>query len=114
MMVASTIVVARNLDDVDGKRQSFRVIAFEPPRLLTFRLLQSPLFRLADLTFRLEATETGTKIVHEIHLRLRRWLFILWPVLTLLSRRALARDFDYLRRSLEDGLDLTRPATDKS
>lgn len=31
----------------NGKRQSFRVIVFEPPRLLTFRLLLSSLFRLA-------------------------------------------------------------------
>jgi hypothetical protein len=28
-----------------GKRQSFQIIAFEPPRLLRFRLLRSPLFR---------------------------------------------------------------------
>jgi polyketide cyclase/dehydrase/lipid transport protein len=90
-----------------GKRQSFRISAFEPPRRLTFRLLQSPLFRSADLTFRLEATDGGTKITHEIHLRLRFWLVILWPVLTLTSRRALSTDFEYLRRSLEEGLDLT-------
>ena len=146
MKLTSTIVVARNLDDVwlfladlgnapkwdrsiaratltssgmfgtgsivettspGGKRQSFRVVAFEPPRLLSFRLLRSPLFRSADLTFRLEATDGGTKITHEIQLRLWFWLLILWPVLALISRRALSTDFDYLRRSLEEGLDLT-------
>ena len=97
-----------------GKRQSFRIIAFEPPRLLTFRLLRSPLFRLADLTFRLEAVNGGTMITHEIHVRVRLWLLILVPVLSLIGRRALATDLNYLRRSLEEGLDLTRPAIHES
>jgi polyketide cyclase/dehydrase/lipid transport protein len=97
-----------------GKRQSFRVIAFEPPRLLSFRLLRSPLFRSADLSFRLEPVDGGTRITHEIHLRLRIWLLVLWPVFALTSRRALSTDFEYLRRSLEEGLDLTSRATRES
>jgi uncharacterized protein YndB with AHSA1/START domain len=152
MILTSTIVVARNPDDVwlfladvrnapkwdrsigratlisdgpigvgsvvettspGGKRQSFRVIAFEPPRLLSFRLLRSPLFRSADLTFRVEPTDGGTRVTHEIHLRLRIWALFLWPVLTLTSRRALSTDFDYLRKSLEEGLDLTSRGTRK-
>jgi len=90
-----------------GKRQSFRIIVFERPRLLTFRLLRSPLFRSADLTFSLEAADAGTRITHEIHAQIRLWLFILLPVLALIGRRALSTDLDYLRRSLEEGLDLT-------
>ena len=97
-----------------GKRQSFRVIAFERPRLLTFRLLRSPLFRSADLSFSLEAADAGTRITHEIDVRVRPWLLILVPVLSLIGRRALSTDLDYLRRSLEEGLDLTRPATHES
>jgi hypothetical protein len=90
-----------------GKRQSFRVTAFERPRLLAFRLLRSPLFRSADLTFDLEAADAGTRITHEIRVRVRPWLFVLAPVLHLIGRRALSTDLDFLRRSLEDGLDLT-------
>ena len=97
-----------------GKRQLFRVIAFERPRLLTFRLLRSSLFRSADLTFSLEASGAGTKITHQIELRLRPWLVPLGPVLGLIGRRALSTDFDFLRRSLEEGLDLTRLATRES
>jgi len=96
------------------KRQSFQVIAFERPRLLVFRLLRSPLFRSADLTFSLEATDAGTRITHEIQIRLRPWLVPLRPVLALIGRRALSTDLDFLRRSLEEGLDLTRLATRKS
>lgn len=97
-----------------GKRQSFRVMAFERPRLLTFRLLRSPLFRSADLTFRLEAADAGTRITHEIHVRVRPWSLVLLPVLSLIGRRALSMDLDYLRRSLEEGLDLTRLVTYES
>ena len=94
-----------------GKRQSFRIMAFEPPRLLRFRLLRSPLFRLADLTFSLEATDGGTRITHEIQFRLRLWLApLLLPVLGVIGRRALSTDMSFLRRSLEEGLDLTKPA----
>lgn len=92
-----------------GKRQSFRVMAFEPPRLLRFRLLRSPLFRLADLTFSLEGADAGTRITHEIQVKLRPWLApLLLPVLTLFGRRALATDMSFLRRSLEEGFDHTR------
>jgi uncharacterized protein YndB with AHSA1/START domain len=94
-----------------GKRQSFRIIAFERPRLVRYRLLRSPLFRLAVLTFSLEPAAAGTKITHEIRLRLRPWLApLLLPVLGLIGRRALSTDMSFLRRSLEEGLDLTRPA----
>jgi uncharacterized protein YndB with AHSA1/START domain len=149
MTLTSTIVVARNRDDVwsfladlrnaprwdrsiaratltstgaigtgavvettspGGKRQSFRITAFERPRLLAFRLLRSPLFRSADLTFRLDAADAGTRITHEIRVRMRLPLLVLLPVLRVIGRRALSTDLDYLRRSLEEGLDLTRLA----
>jgi polyketide cyclase/dehydrase/lipid transport protein len=97
-----------------GKRQSFRITAFERPRLLAFRLLRSSLFRSADLTFSLEAADAGTRITHEIDVRVQLWLLILSPVLSLIGRRALSTDLDYLRRSLEERLDLTRPATHES
>ena len=93
-----------------GKRPSFRIVAFERPRRLVFRLMRSPLFRSADLAFSLDDANAGTRITHEIHVRLRLWVFILLPVLKLIGRRALSTDLDYLRRSLDEGLDLTRPA----
>jgi hypothetical protein len=37
-------------------------------------------------------------------------LLVLLPVLRVIGRRALSTDLDYLRRSLEEGLDLTRLA----
>ena len=91
-----------------GKRQSFQITAFEPPRLLTFRLVKSPLFKSADLTFRLETVDAGTRITHEIDLHARPLLVVVLPVLRLLSRRALSTDLEFLRRSLEEGFDLTR------
>jgi hypothetical protein len=68
-------------------------------------------FKSANLTFSLDASDAGTRITHEIHLRVRPWLFLLLPVLRLIGRRALSTDLDFLRRSLEEGLDLTRLAT---
>ena len=97
-----------------GKRQSFLITAFEPPRLLHFRLLRSPLFRVADLTFSLDGVESGTRITHEIQVRLRPWLApLLLPILALTGRRALATDLGFLRQSLETGRDLrsTRDTT---
>ena len=91
-----------------GKRQTFRVTAFEPPRLLTFRLLRSPLFKSADLTFILEAVDGGTRITHEIEMHARPLLVAVLPLLRLLSRGALSTDLEFLRRSLEEGFDLTR------
>jgi hypothetical protein len=70
---------------------------------------------LADLTFSLEAADAGTKITHEIHLRPWPWVApLLLPLLRLIGRRALSTDMSFLRRSLEEGLDLTSPATHKS
>ena len=43
-----------------------------------------------------------------------RRLVLLLPVLRLIGRRALSTDLDFLRRSLEEGLDLTRLATRES
>lgn len=97
-----------------GKRQSFCVTAFEPPHMLSFRLLRSPLFKSADLTFSLEAADAGTRITHEIHVRMRPLLAALQPVLRLFSRRALSTDLEFLRRSLEEGLDLRTLAARES
>ncbi len=97
-----------------GKRQSFRITVFERPRLLTFRLLRSPLFTSADLTFSLEDTDAGTRVTHEIHMRARPLLAMVLPVLRLISRRALSTDLEFLRRSLEEGFDLTKLATGES
>jgi uncharacterized protein YndB with AHSA1/START domain len=97
-----------------GKRQSFRITAFERPRLLAFRLLRSPLFKSADLRFSLEAADAGTRITHEIHLRVRPLLVVVLPVLRLIGRRALSTDLNFLRRSLEEGFDLTRLAIRES
>jgi hypothetical protein len=38
--------------------------------------------------------------------QLRRWLFALRPILALTSRGALSTDLEFLRRALEEGLDL--------
>ena len=79
--------------------------------MLTFRLLRSPLFKSADLTFNLEAADAGTRISHEIHVGLRPLFVVVLPILRLIGRRALSTDMDFLRRSLEEGFDLTRLAT---
>jgi hypothetical protein len=49
-----------------------------------------------------------------IDVRVKPWFLILLPILKLTSRSALSTDFDYLRRSMEEGLDLTRSAAHTS
>lgn len=94
-----------------GRRQLFQITDFEPPRLLRFRLSRSSIFRVADLTFSLDRAGAGTRITHEIQLRLWPWFApLLMPVLSVIGRRALSTDLGFLRRSLEEGLDLTSPA----
>ncbi|WP_189082454.1 SRPBCC family protein [Mangrovihabitans endophyticus] len=83
-----------------GKRQDFRVTAYEPGRELTFSLLSSLMFTRADLTFRLTGTPAGTRIDHVIDVELRSRL--LGPVLRLVSKRALGVDLDLLRGALAD------------
>ena len=90
-----------------GKRQSFRVTVFDRPRRLAFRLLRSPLFRSAELIFTLEGTDGGTRVTHQIDMRARLVFAWLFAVFGMVGRGALATDLDYLRRSLEDGVDLT-------
>jgi Polyketide cyclase / dehydrase and lipid transport len=81
-----------------GKRQRFRIIRYDAERELAFVLLQSRLFRRAELSFRLGRVPDGTSILHQIELDLRSPL--LAPVLWLTSRGALRTDLEYLRREL--------------
>ncbi len=81
-----------------GNRQRFEVTRFDPGRELAFNLLESSMFRSAELTFVVAAAPDGTWIHHVIDLRLRN--FILWPILRLIQRRALARDLRDLRSAL--------------
>ncbi|MFC5830594.1 SRPBCC family protein [Nonomuraea insulae] len=87
-----------------GKRQRFRVTQYDPERGLSFVLLESRLFRRAELSFRLDRVPDGTRILHRIDLDLRNPL--LSPLLRLTSRNALGADMEYLRKALaEDAHD---------
>jgi hypothetical protein len=61
-------------------------------------LLESRLFRRAELSFRLDQVTDGTSILHRIDLDLRNPLLAL--VLRLTSRNALGTDLEYLRQEL--------------
>ncbi|WP_031468889.1 SRPBCC family protein [Sciscionella sediminilitoris] len=81
-----------------GKRQRFRISRYEDGRLLSFVLLDDPMFHHAELSFLLEPAGAGTRIVHIIEGRTRnRALGIL---LTVIGGRALARDLSRLRAAL--------------
>lgn len=84
----------------NGLRQSFIVSDFEPPSFFKFKLLSSSVFEEADLSFLLEVVEGGTLIVHTINIELRRSRFLLYPVLLLTQKKALARDMNYLKEAL--------------
>jgi len=81
-----------------GMRQQFQITEYQPPELLSFKLLESKMFRSASLRFTLLDTGSGTRVIHSIELDLRHR--ILWPILRILSPRALARDLDYLKDEL--------------
>ncbi|WP_433512178.1 SRPBCC family protein [Nonomuraea sp. CA-143628] len=82
-----------------GKRQRFRITQYDAERELAFVLLESRLFRRAELRFRLDRVPDGTRILHRIDLDLRSPL--LAPVLRLTTRKALGTDMEYLREALE-------------
>jgi len=75
-----------------------------------FRLLRSPWFRTARLTFTLAPVEDSVRITHEIAVAFRFPWTILAPVLALLNKRAIAADLDSLRRAIDEGRDLTAQA----
>lgn len=81
-----------------GKRQRFRITRYDAEREVAFVLLESHLFRRAELSFRLDSVSDGTSILHQIDLDLRSPL--LAPVLRLTSRNALGADLERLRRAL--------------
>ncbi|MEU8663796.1 SRPBCC family protein [Actinoplanes philippinensis] len=83
-----------------GKRQDFRVTAYDPGRRLSFALLTSAMFKRADLTFQLTRTPSGTRIDHVLDLELR--IPLLGPVLRLTSKRALGTDLDLLKKALAE------------
>lgn len=83
-----------------GKRQNFRVTAFDPGRRLSFALLASTMFKRADLTFQLTRTPSGTRIEHVLDLELRN--HFLGPILRLTSKRALGTDLGLLKKALAD------------
>ncbi|HUR04864.1 MAG TPA: SRPBCC family protein [Nonomuraea sp.] len=83
-----------------GKRQRFRITRYDAERELAILLLESRLFRRAELSFRLDRVPDGIRILHQIDLDLRSPL--LAPVLRLTSRNALGTDMEYLRRALAE------------
>ena len=87
-----------------GMRQRFRISRWEPPKAFAFRLLQSRMFREAELSFHLEQAGDAVRILHRLDLQLRNVL--LYPVLRLTAKRALGADL----QSLKDWLAKTYPA----
>jgi Polyketide cyclase / dehydrase and lipid transport len=78
-----------------GKRQRFRITRYDTERELAFVLLESRLFRRAELSFQLDRVPDVTSILHRIDSDLRTPL--LAPVLRLTSRNALGTDMERLR-----------------
>ncbi|HEY1304244.1 MAG TPA: SRPBCC family protein [Vicinamibacterales bacterium] len=90
-----------------GMTQEFRVDEIAAPSFLRFSLVRSRLFRSAQLSFTLAPVEQGVRITHEVEVRLRFQWAILFPVLVLVNKSALAADLDSLRRAIDEGYDLT-------
>ncbi|HKE83396.1 MAG TPA: SRPBCC family protein [Vicinamibacterales bacterium] len=90
-----------------GMTQEFRVDEIAAPSVLRFSLVRSRWFRSAQLSFLLAPVEQGVRITHEVEVRLRFPWVILFLVLVLVNKRALAADLDSLRRAIEEGHDLT-------
>lgn len=85
-----------------GMHQPFVITAFQPPLFFSFRLLESAMFRQATLSFRIEKTAEGTRVKHEIEVKLLPRMFFLYPVLLLTQKRALRREMKNLRKALEN------------
>jgi hypothetical protein len=85
-----------------GMKQSFVVTEFSPPDSFKFRLLKSPMFKLAELSFVFEVIEGKTKITHIIELKLHFWALFLYPVLMLTNKKALGTDMEALRKGLDE------------
>ncbi|MEV4283575.1 SRPBCC family protein [Actinoplanes xinjiangensis] len=83
-----------------GKRQDFRVTAYDPERRLSFALLASAMFKRADLTFQLTRAPSGTRIDHVLDLELR--YPFLGLILRLTGRRALGIDLGLLKKALAE------------
>lgn len=100
-----------------GMKQSFMVTEFSPPTSFKFRLLKSPMFKLAELIFLFEETEGHVKITHIIELRFRFRALFLYPVLLFINKKALGTDMEYLRKGLDEFvanrllLDANNPTT---
>ncbi|MBM0255466.1 SRPBCC family protein [Micromonospora sp. 4G55] len=83
-----------------GMRQQLRITEYRPSSTLRFVLLESSMFKRAELSFLIDHTPEGTRIVHVIELHLHRRLF--YPVLRLTSKPALARDLARLKAALAE------------
>ena len=107
MIISSTVVVTRPLDEVWSFLVDLRNVPKWDRSIARATLISGETLGSADLRFKLELVDAGTRITHEIDLRVRRWLPFLSPILSVLSRRALATDLDCLRRAVDEGFDLT-------
>lgn len=90
-----------------GMVQRFRITEWSPPTGFAFELMASPWFKTARLAFTLSPEGSGTRVVHDIDVAFRFPWSVLYPVLALVSDRALGADLEQLRLWLDEGVDLT-------
>ena len=86
-----------------GDHQTFRITVYDYPNTIAFALLDSPLFKSATLRFMIDSVPAGTRIMHQLEVRLRLRALFLYPILALTHKKALATDLEYLRRALDEG-----------
>ena len=77
-----------------GIRQSFEVTEFQAPTIFTFQLLKSSMFKDADLSFIIEKVVDGTRITHEINIKLLLRSFFLYPILLLTQKKRLVETWN--------------------
>lgn len=86
----------------DGMVQTWKLTEYKPNQEFKFILLESNFFKFAELSFKLKNTSKGTLITHHVLMKFNfRYLF-LYPVLLLTNKKALRRDLDSLKNTLNE------------
>ena len=88
-----------------GMRQSFQITEFDPNTAFTFKLLESNMFRTASLRFLLHPVAEGTQITHEINFTFYVHTLLLYPIMLLMYKKALATDLELLKRAIENHVE---------